>query len=103
MFFRAPVGAEVCGPRFTPDATSLFLAVQHPATDGTKAYRGFERNSTFADPATRWPDFTDGMPPRPSVLVIQKDGGGVIGSCAGSARRRHRLGTPAPEWPAEGK
>ena len=62
------------------DDTALFVAVQHPATDGTKAYPGFERNSTFADPATRWPDFTDGMPPRPSVLVIQKDGGGVIGS-----------------------
>ncbi|MGE5766201.1 MAG: PhoX family protein, partial [Bacteroidota bacterium] len=80
MFFRVPIGAELCGPRFTPDDTALFLAVQHPATDGTKAWPGFERNSTFADPATRWPDFTDGMPPRPSVLVIQKDGGGVIGS-----------------------
>ncbi|GAB4372002.1 MAG: PhoX family phosphatase [Kiloniellaceae bacterium] len=80
MFFRVPVGAELCGPRFTPDVTSLFLAVQHPATDGTKTYPGFERSSTFADPATRWPDFTDGMPPRPSVVVIQKDSGGPIGS-----------------------
>jgi hypothetical protein len=80
MFFRAPVGAEVCGPRFTPDVQSLFVAVQHPATDGTKDFPGFERASTFGDPATRWPDFTDGMPPRPSLLVIQKDGGGIIGS-----------------------
>ncbi len=80
MFFRTPVGAELCGPKFTPDTTSLFLAIQHPATDGTKAYPGFERNSTFEDPATRWPDFTEGMPPRPSVVVIRKDDGGEIGT-----------------------
>ena len=80
MFFRTPIGAELCGPKFTPDTKSLFLAVQHPATDGTKDYPGFERNSTFEDPATRWPDFQDGMPPRPSVVVIQKDDGGEIGT-----------------------
>jgi len=78
LFFRAPVGAELCGPCFTPDQETLFLAVQHPATDGTDRYKGFERASTFADPATRWPDFDPDMPPRPSVLVITKIGGGKI-------------------------
>ncbi|MCG6860366.1 MAG: PhoX family phosphatase [Chromatiaceae bacterium] len=80
MFFRVPVGAEMCGPRFTPDDRTLFVAVQHPATDGTKDFPGFERASTFEDPATRWPDFDPTMPPRPSVVVITKDDGGVIGS-----------------------
>lgn len=79
MFFRVPIGAEMCGPRFAPDDKSLFLAVQHPATDGTKAYPGFEKNSTFEEPATRWPDFKDGVPPRPSVVVVTKEDGGVIG------------------------
>ena len=80
MFFRVPVGAEMCGPCFLPDDQTFIVAVQHPATDGTAAYPGFERTSTFEDPATRWPDFQDGMPPRPSVVVITKQGGGVIGS-----------------------
>ncbi|MEH6402082.1 MAG: PhoX family phosphatase [Sneathiella sp.] len=80
MFFRVPVGAEMCGPCFNPNDTAFFLAVQHPASDGAKAFPGFERNSTFEDPATRWPDFDPKTPPRPSVVVVTKNGGGVIGS-----------------------
>ena len=79
MFFRVPIGAEMCGPLFVEDDTTLFLAVQHPATDDPEAWEPFGRASTFEDPATRWPDFKDGMPPRPSVLVITKQGGGKIG------------------------
>ena len=78
LFFRAPIGAELCGPCFTPDGATLFVAVQHPGTDGTDKYKGFERASSFADPATRWPDFDPAIPPRPSVLVITKNGGGRI-------------------------
>jgi uncharacterized protein len=78
LFLRVPVGAEMCGPCFAQDDEVLFVAVQHPGTDGTKDYKGFERDSTFEDPATRWPDFKEGMPPRPSVLVVTKTGGGKI-------------------------
>jgi secreted PhoX family phosphatase len=78
LFFRAPVGAELCSPCFTADNQTLFLSVQHPATDGVKSYPGFESDSTFEKPATRWPDFKAGMPPRPSVVVITKKGGGKI-------------------------
>lgn len=78
LFFRCPVGGELCGPYFHDSGETLFLAVQHPGTDGTKDYKGFERASTFEDPATRWPDFDPSMPPRPSVVVVTKQGGGKI-------------------------
>ena len=78
LFFRCPVGGEMCGPYFTGDGETLFLAVQHPGTDGTKDLKGFERNSTFENPATRWPDFDPAMPPRPSIVVVTKQGGGKI-------------------------
>ena len=70
-FFRAPVGAEVCGPKFTPAGDTFFVAVQHPG-DGHRA--------TYENPTTRWPDFEDGVPPRPAVLAIRREDGGPVGS-----------------------
>ena len=79
MLFRAPFGAEVAGPCFTPDGEDLFVSVQHPARDGAKSYPGFERDSRFEDAATRWPDFDPTLLPRPPVLAITRRGGGRIG------------------------
>ncbi|UYG07208.1 PhoX family protein [Halomonas sp. M4R1S46] len=79
MFFRVPVGAEMCGPCFTPDDTALFVAVQHPAADGAEAFPGHSGRSSFETPATRWPDFEEGVPPRPSVVAITRHGGGTVG------------------------
>jgi uncharacterized protein len=69
LFFRVPVGAEMCGPYFTPDGETLFLAVQHPGDEGL---------ATYEKPATRWPDFDDTLPVRPAVVVIARQGGGKI-------------------------
>jgi secreted PhoX family phosphatase len=71
LFFNAPRGAEICGPCFTPDAKTLFLAIQHP---------GEEKGSTIDKPSTRWPDFKADMPPRPAVIAVTKDDGGEIGT-----------------------
>ena len=68
-FFTSPLGSEVCGPEFTPDGKTLFIAVQHPG-DG----------STFDKPSTRWPDFRNDLPPRGAVIAVTKADGGEIGS-----------------------
>ncbi|MFN4025234.1 MAG: PhoX family protein [Hyphomonas sp.] len=69
-FFRCPVGAEMCGPIFNPEGDAFFLAVQHPG-DGS--------GTSFETPSTRWPDFQEDMPPRPSVVVVTRIGGGQVG------------------------
>ena len=68
QFFHVPIGAELCGPCFTPDDNTLFVGVQHPA-----------EFSTYDDPSTRWPNPVDSeKPPQPSVVAITRIGGGPI-------------------------
>jgi secreted PhoX family phosphatase len=70
-FFAVPMGAECTGPCFTPDGTTLFVSVQHPALNS---------GSSYARPSTRWPDFSDALPPRPAVVALRREDGGPIGS-----------------------
>jgi hypothetical protein len=65
QFFVSVDGSEVCGPEFTPDDTTLFLAIQHPGEGGT-----------YDDPVSTWPG--DTTPPRPSVVFIHAEDGGPI-------------------------
>lgn len=60
-FCTVPIGSEPCGPCFTPDGQTLFLAIQHPG-----------EGSTWRDPSTRWPDFRSDRPPRPTIVAIER-------------------------------
>jgi uncharacterized protein len=68
QFMSAPLGAEVCGPIFTPDNKNFFASIQHPGEGGT-----------FDDPLSSFPD-GKGKPVRPSVIAVRKLDGDVIGS-----------------------
>ena len=69
QFFSAVPGSEVSGPEFTPDNTALFASVQHPGEGGS-----------YEQPTSSWPDGQ--QPVRPSVVVIQAEGGGRVGGAA---------------------
>ncbi len=69
QFLRAPIGAEICSPCFTPDFKTMFCSVQHPG-----------KGSSFDQPSTRWPDFDENIPPRPSVIAITQDNDEIIGT-----------------------
>ncbi len=53
QFMSAPTGCEVCGPAFTPDNRTFFVALQHP---------GLTDKATYANPGSRWPDNRPDMP-----------------------------------------
>jgi secreted PhoX family phosphatase len=67
QFLSAPEGAEVCGPAFTSDFRTLFVAIQHPGEGGT-----------LEKPRSRWPD-GEGAP-RPAVVAVRRAGGGAVGA-----------------------
>ena len=70
LLFTCPMGAEATGPCFTPDGSTLFVSVQHPAED----------SKTLEVATTRWPDFTGTNLPRPAVVAIARIDGMEVAS-----------------------
>ncbi len=67
QFLSGPIGCEICGPEFTPDFRTLFVAIQHPG-----------EGSPLAQTPSRWPDGV--LPPRPSVVAVRHREGSEIGT-----------------------
>lgn len=65
-FFNGVPGGETASLCFDDRDETLFVSIQHPG-----------EGSTLTNPSSRFPD---GNEPRPAVVFITKDGGGVIGS-----------------------
>jgi uncharacterized protein len=70
LLFTCPMGAEATGPCFTPDGSTLFVSVQHPAED----------SDTLDVATTRWPDFKGTNLPRPAVVAITRQDGAEVAS-----------------------
>jgi hypothetical protein len=71
QFMSCPLEAEICGPEFTPDFSTLFVGIQHPGEGSASTLPG--------DLLSTWPD---GGIPKPSVIAITKTSPGArtIGS-----------------------
>lgn len=74
-FLVGPVNCEITGLTQTPDGKTFFLNVQHPGE--VPDARSDPRQP---DAYSRWPDGGVGARPRSATIVIEREGGGVIGS-----------------------
>jgi secreted PhoX family phosphatase len=74
-FLTGPAGCEITGAAFTPDATTMFVNVQHPGESPRS-------RSDPADPTrfSRWPDGDRASRPRSATLAIRRRDGGPVGS-----------------------
>jgi hypothetical protein len=61
--YAAPRAADVGGAVASPDGGTIFAAVRQP---------GAEQGSSYGRPATRWPEFTPGQPPRSAVVALTR-------------------------------
>lgn len=68
--YGAPRAASIGGAALTPDGEAMFVAVRHP---------GAEPGASFARPATRWPGFEAGVPPRSTLIGLVRAAGGPVG------------------------
>lgn len=60
QFASAPIEAELTGPSFTPNETTLFLSIQHPG----------EETEDLKKPTSMWPHRKGDTIPRPGVVAI---------------------------------
>ena len=67
--YGAPRAASIGGAALPPDGEILFAAVRHP---------GAEPGASFERPATRWPAFEPGVPPRTTLIGLTRAGGGLV-------------------------
>jgi uncharacterized protein len=75
QFLSVPAGAETCGPVFTPDQSTVFVAVQHPGEDGPLTRAGDPTSNSQSS----WPDGA-GKAPRPATIAVRHKAGKKIGS-----------------------
>lgn len=61
LVYRPPIGAECCGPAFTPDGSTLFMSIQHPG----------ENAMSLDTASTHWPEALGGLA-RPSVVALRR-------------------------------
>ena len=66
QFMSCPAAAEVCGPEFTPDSSTLFCAIQHPGEGGT-----------LSNLTSHWPDGSTTVP-RSSVIAMYRGIPGTV-------------------------
>jgi secreted PhoX family phosphatase len=57
---QAPMDAELTGPCFSPDGTTLFLSIQHPGA----------RTKSLSKLTSHWPDGGESLP-KPSVVALK--------------------------------
>jgi len=59
-FASGPNNAELTGPFWTPDGTTMFLAIQHPG----------EESESLTELTSHWPNLNGDPLPRPGVVAI---------------------------------
>jgi secreted PhoX family phosphatase len=67
QFASAPCEAELAGPSWTSDRTTLFLSIQHPGEAN-----GLRTAKMKAPRGSNWPTGRPGDPPRPGVVSIRR-------------------------------
>ena len=69
QLLRVPEGAEATGPCFTPDGTTLFVSIQHPAAD----------SENQAAARSRFPDYDPALPARAAIIAVRHNDGLPVG------------------------